>query len=115
MRTINLQIPTQWIELSNAQLKFVSKLFLSDWAQKKYSFLAHAVIRFAGLRILNRTAVRSTGQSKYFIKKKGEKVFALSPNQLRAAAKKLEWLLKDSREMKPFSRILLARPCHYRL
>lgn len=115
MRTINLNIPTNWIELSNAQLKFVSKLFLSEWAQVKFKFLTHALVCFSGLKIKNKKAIKSDGQLKYFSKIKREKVFALSPGQVRSAAGKLEWLTETVQEVKPLKKIGFAKPCNYRL
>lgn len=115
MRTVNFDIPTNWIQLSNAQLEFVSKLFLSEWAQVKYKFLTHALIRLSGLKILNKKTIRYEGKTKYLVKKKGENVFAISPGQLQAAASKLEWLLDEVQEVKPLSHILFTHPCNYRL
>ena len=115
MKTVNLTIPKQWNELTESQLRFVAKLFLSEWAQLRFKFLTHAMVRFAGITVMQTKPIRRNSKLKYLVKKKGQKFFLLTVNQLHAVASKLEWLLDVIQEVKPLKRIMFSRMSHPRL
>ena len=77
MRKVHFQLPTCYEDLSEKQLLFVSKLFLSDFAQRRFSFLTHALMRFAHLRVK-----RVLDGSRYEITIAGEKPFVVFTSQL---------------------------------
>jgi hypothetical protein len=107
---INLTIPTKWIELSNRQLKFVSRLFHSDFSREKNKFLAHAFLYFSGLKVYNGKKIGA-----HLVKKKGGKKFFIKTAFIAYGSSRLEWLLKEVGEIHPLKRILFSKPCSYRL
>jgi hypothetical protein len=107
---VNLIIPKKWIELSNKQLRFVSRLFHSDFSREKNKFLAHAFLFFSGLKIYS-----SKTKGSFLVKKKGGKKFYIKTAFIAYGANRLEWLLKEVGEIHPLRRILFTKPCSYRL
>jgi|GEM_PF-1316691 len=110
MRTIHLKLPTCYKDLSEKQLLFVAKLFLSDFAQRRFSFLTHALMRFAHLRVK-----RVLDGSRYEITMAGEKPFVIFTSQLFSVLEHLYWLLEEVTEVIPLGHIRGARPVHPRL
>lgn len=114
MRTVNFILPKKWIELDNKQLLFVSRLFLSDFAEQKYKFLTHAFMKFTNLKI-KKSLSNGLNHDDYILKGKKEKPFKLNVDQLRSAASSLSFLLDEVTEINPVAKIRNAAPCHYRL
>lgn len=110
MRTVNLKLPTKWIDLSNRQLLFVAKLFLSDFAKNRSKFLTHAFVFFSGARIINYSIIGF-----HRLKIKGTPSFEMEVSLVTSIANTLDWLFKDVTEIKPLKRILFAFPVNYRL
>ena len=114
IRTVNFNLPSKWIDLSNSQLLFVSKLFLSDFAKNQYRFLTHALLHFSKCKI-KRSFTHNLKGSEYLLRKKGDKPFRLSASQIHSVCSTLDFLLKEVKEVKPLRNIRDARPCHYRM
>lgn len=110
MGTVNISLPTKWIDLSNSQLLFVAKLFHSDFASLKTQFLTHAFVFFSGARILGEPFL-----DLHLIKFKKQKSVEMSVSLLLSIANKLDWLLLDVTELKPLKRIFFASPVNYRM
>ncbi len=109
MNTINLTTPANWLELSNKQLKFVSKLFMSEFASAQTSFLTLALIFFTKIKI------KETGSLSYRLKVPKQKSFRISASLLLTITSTLQWLLDEVTEIKPLRSIAFAKPVNYRL
>lgn len=110
MRSVNIKLPTRWLELDNAQLLFVAKLFLSPFAETRHRFLTHALIRFAKVKIRKLFA-----GAQYLITIPREKPFLVSAGKLISILENLDWMLQEVTEVNPIKRIRNARPVNYRL
>lgn len=108
-RSVNIQLPTKWIDLSNDQLKFVAKLFLSEFAKRPYKFLTHALVKFAKVKI------KKVMLGEYILSIPGEKPFEVSGAVITTVASKLSWLLEEVTELHPLKRLWQAKPVNYRL
>ena len=109
MNTINLNTPTSWIELNNKQLKFVSKLFMSEFASIQSRFLTHALIFFTKIKI------KQVNSLSYRLKVPKHLSFQISTSLLLSITNLLQWLLDEVTEIKPLRSIAFAKPVHYRL
>lgn len=113
MRTINFILPQKWLDLSNKQLLYVSKLFIGNIASNDYKFLTYAFVKFSGLRI--KRIVNNIFEDDYILKRRGERPFKLTTKQVRASASNLDFLLKEVTEIRPITRIRRAKACNFRL
>ena len=110
MRTVNIDLPKTWIDLSNSQLQFIAKLFVSDFSKYRNRFLTHAFIFLSQVRIIGKPFM-----DLYLLKIKGQKSFELPVSHLTSLANSLQWLLEQVTEIKPLKRILFSFPVNYRL
>jgi len=109
MNTINLITPTNWLDLSNKQLKFVSKLFMSEFASARTNFLTHALIFFTKIKI------KQVDSLSYRLKVPKHISFQISASLLLTITSNLQWLLDEVTEVKPLRSIAFAKPVNYRL
>lgn len=109
MRTINIQVPTKWKELTNKQLLFVAKLFLSEFANVQFRFLTHALVKFGNVKI------KKILIGAYRLKLKKEKPFIISTSKMVSVVSSLQWILDEVTELHPLKQIRKAKPVHYRL
>jgi len=110
MRTVNISLPANWIDLTNSQLLFVAKLFHSEFASLKSQFLTHAFVFFSGARIIGDPYL-----DMHLVKFKKQKVVQMPVSLVISIANKLDWLLSDVTELKPLKRILFASAVNYRM
>ena len=109
MQHVNIQVPTKWLELTNKQLLFVAKLFLSEFASIQFRFLTHALIKFGNIKI------KKVLINIYCLKLRGEKPFIISTSKMTSVVSSLQWILDEVTELHPLKRIRRAKPVHYRL
>ncbi len=110
MSTLNISLPSKWLDLSNSQLLFVAKLFNSDFSKFRTQFLTLAFFRLSNARISGKPTADI-----FLLKIKGQKIFEMPISLLTSITNKLDWLLGEVTEVKPLKRILFASPVNYRL
>lgn len=110
MRTIDLNIPANWIDLSNKQLLFIAKLFVSDFAKYRMQFLTHVFVFFSKARLIGDPHLDF-----YLVKFKKHKKVQLPVSLFTSMANNLDWILSDVTELKPLKRIFFAFPVNYRM
>ncbi|MFK5855238.1 MAG: hypothetical protein QM503_03840 [Bacteroidota bacterium] len=109
MPSVNIQLPTKYLDLSNKQLLFVAKLFLSEFARLKFSFLTHALVKFGNIKI------KKVLTGAYRLKLPKQKPFVITLGKMMSVVDNLEWLLTEITEIHPLKSIWRAKPVNYRL
>ena len=109
MQNVDLKIPVSWAEITPDQLRYLAKLFLLYSTQVKAKFLAYALIRFSGLKVIGKKG------SGYLVRGRDSKKFTLTSRQVMNAMKRLDWLLSTVEEIRPLPRIMWTLCCHRRM
>lgn len=122
MKALRLNIPTTLLNLTQAQLIFVSRLFLMGYSEPE--FLVKAFLYLSGLKLqssnqqqlspLTKGDERSGGGNAKFKHRSIRKSFRFDTDLLSTMAEKCRFLL-DAGEIKPIRWINFARARHYRL
>jgi hypothetical protein len=114
MRTVNINLPKAWSELSEKQLLFISKLFILDFSSDPYKFLTHVLVKIARIKIKS-TFKNGILLEDYIIRIRGEKKFRISTSQFHALAKSLDFLLEPVSGVNTLKSIRRRRPCNKRM
>lgn len=94
MKTINLNVPLNWNELSKKQIFFVMKMFINE--MKTDIFLILAFCNFAKVKTAGKSKFIGFEQCYPFRFRLGLKKFFLSNEEITLTKRKLSFLLKES-------------------
>lgn len=108
---LRIKLPKKLIELTPKQLRFVSKLFLSNISEPE--FLAKAALYLAGLKLQSFRDPEPDG-ARWYRHGSLKKPFILTNEVIAQMAERCRFLLQPD-EVKPLPWIRMARSRHYRL
>ena len=114
MKTINIQIPTRWNELTGKQLKHIASLFNLNCDQNE--FLTYAFLYLSGLKVASPEMKYDSysGLGFQWYKYKNHKPFILNSQQIAEHLESVKWLLELD-ETNPLKWIRGQRICNPRL
>jgi len=111
MNALKLTLPSRWLDLTNSQLLFISRLYITE--QSRIDFLVKSFLMLTGLKVYLPKSNVIEGQFWYKHSSMANP-FILDSDLLSEVKEKCIFLLETG-EVKPLHRIRMARPRHYRL
>jgi len=113
MKPLKLILPARWIELSNRQLVFVSRLWMMGYPEPE--FLVKAFLMLTGLKLITGDMVETQGIASLHYKHPSiKKPFLIDTELMAELCEKCRFLLTPD-EVHPVKRIGFTRARHFKL
>lgn len=112
MKALKLTLPTKWIDLTNRQLVFVSRLWMAEYPET--DFLVKAFLILTGVKLVT-GGVETHGRASLHYKHRSiKKPFLIETDLMAELCEKCRYLLTPD-EVNPINRIGFARARHFRM
>lgn len=111
MKALKLILPQRWIELSNRQLVFISRLWMAGYPET--DFLLKSIMLLTGLKLITGIP-HSTNGAMWYRHPSIKKPFLIDTDLMSDLCEKCRFLLTPD-EVNPVRRIGFARARHFRL